>query len=261
MGVRRAANQATDVWVYDVARGAPTRLTFDGGGFPNWSPDGKRLILGNLTVINADGTGKPERLAASGEMQFPTSWASAANLIAFVQRPRDGSHGICVLPMEGEHKPRLFLESRFELWHPDLSPDGRWMAYVSHESGNPEVYVQPYPGPGEKTRISTAWGFDPLWTANGRELLYRAFTMDGRQLVFSTAIRSLSPFRTDAPRLLFETKPGEYDATAPERSWDVSADGQRFLLVRPSASTDKPVTAIHVVMNWADELKRLVPSK
>jgi serine/threonine-protein kinase len=163
--------------------------------------------------------------------------------------------------MPGERKPRLFLESRFELWHPDLSPDGRWMAYVSHESGMPEVYVQPYPSPGEKTRISTAGGFDPLWTANGRELLYRAFTVDGAQRFFSTAIRSVSPFRADTPRLLFEAKASSFDTTAPDRSWDVSADGQRFLLVKPVAPTDKPVTVMRVVLNWTEELKRLVPAK
>ncbi len=121
-------------------------------------------------------------------------------------------------------KPRLFLESRFEIWHPDLSPDGRWMAYVSFESGTPEVYVQTYPDPGEKIRISTAAGFDPLWTKGGRELLFRSISggAAGNQHVLSSTIRSLAPFRADAPRLLFESKFGEYDSTAPERSWDVS---------------------------------------
>jgi hypothetical protein len=78
---------------------------------------------------------------------------------------------------------------------------------------------------------------------------------------FSAAIRSLSPFRTDTPRLLFEAKAGEYDGTAPVRGWEVSADGQRFLLLRSNASLDKPVTAMNVVLNWAEALKRLVPAK
>jgi hypothetical protein len=161
--------------------------------------------------------------------------------------------------MDGDRKPRLFIESRFSLVYPQLSPDGHWMAYVSNESGAGELYVQPYPGPGEKTRISTSGGSEPIWTANGRELLYRNFTRESQQF-FSAAVRSVSPFRVDAPRLLFEAKPGEYDSTAPERSWDVSADGQRFLLARSVASTDKPVTDMHVVLNWAEELKRLVPT-
>jgi serine/threonine-protein kinase len=154
----------------------------------------------------------------------------------------------------------LFGESPFTLWFPEFSPDGRWIAYVSTEVGSPEVYVRPYPGPGEKIRISTTGGSEPIWTANGRELLYRSGTLEHQQF-FSAAIRSLSPFQADAPRLLFEAKFGEYESTAPTRSWDVSADGQRFLLLRAVPSTDKPVTVMHVVLNWTDELKRLVPAK
>jgi Tol biopolymer transport system component len=268
--VRRGASRSNDVWVYDVVRGAPTRLTDSGSnGWPIWSPDGKRLAFSattagaiNLHAINADGSGQPVRLATSDETQFPSSWSSSANAIAFLQRmgPGGGSMGIWVLPTEGDRKLKLFLESRFNLSHPEFSPDGHWMAYVSNESGALEVYVQAYPGPGEKTRISANGGTEPIWTANSRELLYRAFTPSGLAF-FSAAIRSLSPFRTDPPRLLFEAKPGEYDSTAPVRGWDVSADGQRFLLLRPMASTDKPVTVMHVVLNWAEELKRLVPTK
>ena len=94
----------------------------------------------------------------------------------------------------------------------------------------------------------------PIWTANGRELLYGG----GGQLL-SAAIRSLSPFRVDPPRSLFDTK-GQYDSTSPIRRWNVSPDGQRFLLAR-FEYTDKPVTTMYVVLNWADELKRLVPAK
>ena len=137
---------------------------------------GKDNRRGNLYAINADGGGKPERLTTSDSEQTPSSWASdqhdrvpaAAGLTAVPT-------GIWVLPMEGEPQGRrLFLESRFNLSYPEFSPDGRWMAYVSNESGAAEVYVQPYPGPGEKIRISTAGGLEPIWTANGRELLYRA---------------------------------------------------------------------------------------
>jgi Tol biopolymer transport system component len=267
--VRRGASRTTDVWVHDVVRGSPTRLTFDGDNRrPIWSPDGKRLVYGasttsanNLYAINADGGGKPERLTTSGQLQTPSSWSSA-NVIAFLERPGlgGGSTGIWVLPSDGDRRPRLFLESRFNLTHPEFSPDGQWMAYESTESGAAEVYVQPYPGPGEKIRISTAGGIEPAWTATGRELLYRA-NIGSRHGFFSAAIRSLSPFQHEAPRLLFETRAREYASTTPVRGWDVSADGERFLLLRPVESTDKPVTMMHVVLNWAEELKRLVPAK
>jgi hypothetical protein len=95
---------------------------------------------------------------------------------------------------------------------------------------------------------------------NGRELLYRAFTPSSQRF-FSAAVRSVSPFQVDAPRLLFEAKAGDYESTLPDRSWDVTADGQRFLLLRPTESPDKPVTVLHVVLNWAEELTRLVPTK
>ncbi len=255
---RRESSRTTDVWVYDVERGAPTRVTFDGGGFPIWSPDSKRLAIGTLKVINADGSGKVERIAAGDKMQFPTSWASKANALVFLQETPAGANGIWVVPVQQDRKPHLFIESRFQLWHPDLSPDGRWMAYVSNESGTNEVYVQPYPGPGEKIRISAAGGVDPIWSANGRELLYRSFTSDGQQLFFSAAVSSLAPFRTAPPKMMFQAKVGEYDTTAPERSWDVAADGKRFLLVKPAPLTDKPVSTIQVVLNWTEELERMV---
>jgi Tol biopolymer transport system component len=264
----RGATRTNDIWVYDVLRGAPIRLTFDGNNtFPIWSPDGKRLVYGsstagisNLYAINADGSGTPERLTTSNQVELPSSWASADNVIAFLRRDQsDGEHGIWVLPMDGDRTPRLFLESRFILEYPEFSPDGHWMAYVSDESGITEVFVQPYPGPGEKIRISTSGGVQPIWTADGRELLYRARTPDTQQM-FSVAIHSLSPFRADAPRLLFEAGISDYGSAAPIRGWDISADRQRFLFMGSIRSMPKPVTAIHVVQNWAEELKRLVPT-
>jgi len=263
VNVRSAASRTSDLWVYDVRRGAPIRLTFDASGTsPIWSPDGRRVVysgstggVANLFVISRDG-GQPERLTTSEFGQTPSSWAPATNTIAFLQRPKSDTYGIWLLPMEGERTPRLFLESRFLLTHAELSPDGRWMAYVSTESGNSEVYVQPSQGPGDKTRISTTGGTEPIWSPTGRELLYQSGTFESQQF-FSAAIRSVSPFSADPPRLLFEAKAGTYDSTSPIRSWSVSADAQRFLLER-FEFTDKPVTSMHVVLNWTDELTRLV---
>ncbi|HWW83442.1 MAG TPA: hypothetical protein VNZ26_07560, partial [Vicinamibacterales bacterium] len=206
--------------------------------------------------------GNVTRSTAGTVAQTPGSWSSAANAISFIQGTASGTTGIWVLPMEGERKPRLFLESRFSLSHAEFSPDGRLMAYVSAESGNPEVYVQSYPDPGERTQVSAAGGFEPIWSSNGRELFYRNNNTTGTQQYFSAAIRSLSPFRVDAPRLLFEARLGHtYLSTGPMRSWDVSPDGTRFFLGRVRESTDKPVTTMQVVLNWGEELKRLVPSK
>ncbi len=120
--------------------------------------------------------------------------------------------------------------------------------------------MQPFPGPGAKVRVSAAGGSDPLWTSNGRELLYRSGEM-GEQQFLSAPIVSLSPFRTATPRVLFKARADEYDRTAPVSAWDATADGQRFLLLRNHESTDKPVSAMQVVLDWTDELKRRVPAK
>jgi serine/threonine protein kinase/Tol biopolymer transport system component len=262
VSVRQGATRASDLWVYDAERGAPTRVSFEGANAAVWSPDSKRLVYGagRLFVTNADGTGKPEQLTVGDDNQTPSSWASASGAIAFLQRTAGGLNGIWVLPFNGDRKPTLFMESRFTLWQPAFSPDGRWIAYVSNESGEAEVYVQPYPGPGEKVRVSTAGGSEPIWTSKGRDLLYRSGGPEEQQFM-SAAIVSLTPFRTGPPRVLFKAKPGEYDRTAPVSAWDATADGQRLLLLRNHASTDRPVTAMHVVLHWTEELKRRVPAE
>jgi eukaryotic-like serine/threonine-protein kinase len=261
------ATSARDVWVCDVVRCVPTKLTSRGrNGSLIWSPDGKRLVYSsnidggavNLYAANADGRGKPERLTTSDYDQAPSSWAATGQVIAFVETHSLNTQ-IWILPLEGDRKPRLLLESNFNLRYPDFSPDGHWLAYVSDESGTDEVYVQPYPS-GEKHRISASGGQEPIWTANGRELLYRANTVDRLQF-FSTAIQSLTPFRAATPRLLFDANRGDYGAITPVRGWDVSADGQQFLLTRSTESTEKPITEMNVVLNWAEELKTKVPTK
>jgi dipeptidyl aminopeptidase/acylaminoacyl peptidase len=190
--------------------------------------------------------------------QNPASWISNPNALAVLVQGIPSR--VSVVPMQGDAKPAVFLESRFGLTYPEFSPDGRLMAYVSGESGSAEVYVQSYPGPGEKVRVSTNGGGEPLWSPNGRELFYRASTAE-RQQFFAAAVTSVSPFRIDTPRLLFENTTFEYDNTVPIRSWNVSPDGQRFLLLRFAPSTDKPVTAMNIVLNWTEELKRRVPAR
>ena len=271
ISIRRGASRVTDVWVFDVARGAPTRLTLAMESTSAvWSPDSRRVAfvstaggIGNkVFVANADGSGQPERLTDIPGNQIVSTWAATGNVVAFLNRAPDSPSGIWVLPMNGTTRtPTKFLEPGVTLSDPELSPDGTWIAYVSNESGPPEVYVQPYPGPGEKIRISTDVGYEPIWTRSGREILYRSSTRDGERHFYSVVIRSLSPFRFDPPRLLFKAKPGEFDSTSPVRGWDATADGQRFLMNKPIASTDQPVTEMHIVLNWTDELSRRVPTK
>jgi Tol biopolymer transport system component len=271
VNVRRAASRGADVWVYDLLRAAPTRLTIDGASSsPVWSPDGTRVAfnssadtqrLPNLYLVNADGSGKPERLTTSEFTQIPSSWNEATGLLAFLQRPGLETTGIWVLPVNSRPAvPKLFLESPFTLSHAEFSPDGRWMAYVSNESGGPEVYVQPFPGPGEKVRVSTDstnGGIEPIWASDGRALLYRGYKPGG---VFAVTISSVSPFRVEPPRQLIELSTNDYDSTSPVRSWNVSPDSQRFLVSR-FALRVQPITTLHIVQNWSEELRRVVAAK
>jgi serine/threonine protein kinase len=152
------------------------------------------------------------------------------------------------------------LESRFFLSHAEFSPDGRFIAYVSNESGGREVYVLPYPGPGEKVRVSTETSngrTEPVW-ASDRELLYRGFGTSGG--VFSAAISSRSPFRVEPPRRVVELNTTEYDSTAPIRSWSVSPDGREFLASK-FERRGQPITTRQVVLNWGEELRRAVPAR
>jgi hypothetical protein len=194
---------------------------------------------------------------SSGEfVQSPAAWSSALNAVVFTQRPNTNSFGIWVLPMQGSRKAELVQESRFPLSFPTMSPDGKYLAYVSSESGGSEVYVQAFPSGENKTRVSIEGGVEPVWIGNGKELLFRSGPAD--QTFYSAALRSTSPLRFDRPKVILEGKLGEYDATTPSRSWDATADGRRLLLTKNVPSTDKPVTSIHVVLNWTEELMKRV---
>jgi dipeptidyl aminopeptidase/acylaminoacyl peptidase len=152
-----------------------------------------------------------------------------------------------------DRKVTPFLNSRISAWHPEFSPDGRWMAYASDESGRFEVYVQPHPGPGSKTQVSSERGRSPMWSRNGKQLFY----WQGPKL-WAVDVQIGSIFSAGKPRLLFEQE--GYGTSDPIRNWDISPDGQRFLMVKWEESKPQPVTEFILVRNWFEELNRLVPS-
>ncbi|MCH8267337.1 MAG: serine/threonine-protein kinase [Acidobacteria bacterium] len=263
-----------DVWVYDIARHTLIRLTFEGDNrLPIWTPDGKRVTFRsnraggpwNLFWKSADGSGTAERLATSERTQTPSSWSPDGRLLAFYDRIFTGGTSttegdIWVLPLEGDPstssgragKPQPFLQTQFYEAAPMFSPDGRRLAYVSNESGKNEVYVQPFPGPGGKRQISTDGGAEPVWARNGRELFYR----NGSQMM-AVEIATEPTFSAGLPRLLFE---GNFQPSAASlANYDVTPDGQRFVMIQEGAP-DSPPPQINVVLNWFEELKRRVPS-
>jgi hypothetical protein len=149
-----------------------------------------------------------------------------------------------------------FLNSRFDEKYPEFSPDGRWLAYGSNESGRQEVYVQPLPGPGGKWQISNDGGEEPLWARNGKQLFYRR---QNKEEVWVVDVRTDGGFSASKPRFLFK-QPG-YSGMAPFRTWDISLDGRRFVTVKNEAAKPQPVTEMILVQNWFEELKRLCPTK
>jgi Tol biopolymer transport system component/predicted Ser/Thr protein kinase len=262
---RRAAvaieDQESQIWLYDL-RETLTRLTFDGNDnvFPVWTPNGKRILFksnkegpGNLFWQLADGSGGLERLTTSEYPNFPSSWSPGGQLQAFVEvNPATGSD-LWVLRMS-DRKVQPFLRTPFNESVPRFSPDGRWLAYISNESGRFEIYVQPYPGPSGKWQISTEGGTEPVWNPNGRELFYRS---GGKMMVVDIATQP--SFTFGKPRMLFE---GQYQPSpVPAVNYDVSPDGQRFLMLKPSESAEAAPTQINVVLNWFEELKQKVPTE
>ncbi|HKF58523.1 MAG TPA: hypothetical protein VKJ45_23990, partial [Blastocatellia bacterium] len=160
---------------------------------------------------------------------------------------------IWMLGLQRDRKPQPFLQTPANESGPIFSPDGRWLAYLSDETGRQEIYVRPFPGPGGKMQISTEGGTEPMWARNGRELFYR----NGDKMMV-TAVETTPVFTAAKPRLLFE---GHYETgfSAFERNYDLSSDGQRFLMIKPGEQ-ESAATQLNVVLNWSDELRRLVPA-
>jgi len=249
--------QETQIWLYDLAREILTRLTFEGNtnNNPHWTPDGKRIIFGSARGRDesglfwqlADGSGGAERLTAAPD--GTGSWSSAGRVLVV-----DGSSTITgrdiytVRPGEG-FQP--LVRTPFNEGSPTFSPDGHWLAYASDASGRYEIYAQPYPGPGGRLQISTEGGTEPVWSRNGQELFYRS----GDKMM-AVEIGTRSGFSAGKPKSLFK---GLYQPTPIlDANYDVAPDGRRFLMIKPGGEEEVP-TQVNVVLNWFEELKRLVP--
>jgi eukaryotic-like serine/threonine-protein kinase len=257
------ADQESQVWLYDLSRETLTRLTFAGSqnSVPTWTPDGKRIAFqsnkdgGPMNIFwqLADGSGGLERLTTFEFNNAPHSWSPDGQLLAYIELNPTTGFDIWVLRLS-DRKAQPFLRTPFNETVPRFSPDGRWLAYVSDESGHWEIYVQPYPGPGGKWQISTEGGTEPVWNPNGRELFYRS----GDKMMAVDITTTTQPgFTAGKPRVLFEGPYLPTPVTFP--NYDVSPDGQRFLMLMESERATS-TTQINVVLNWFEELKRRVPT-
>ena len=253
-----------DIWIYEIELETRTRLTFDGAidSLPVWSPDGQYVVFAsardggapNLYWKPADGSGEAQRLTQSDRIQYPGS-LSPDKLLAFNEVSPETDFDIWILPLQDDGKPELFVNTPFRETYPMFSPDGRWIAYDSNETGQSEVYVRPYPGPGGRRQVSTDGGNLPRWSRDGRELFYR----NGDAMVV-TQVETEPNLTVGDPEVLFT---GRYSRSVRVgRQYDVHPDGQRFLMLKEDEADE--VTArdeLIVVLNWFEELKRLVPTE
>ncbi len=253
-----------DIWIYEMERGAMTRLTFAPGvnRLPVWSPDGGRLAFcsernGDTNIFwkRADGSGEVEQLTESSHAQHPTAWSPDGKVLAFGERDPETSSDIWLMTLVGKRERQRFLKTPFREKAARFSPDGRWLAYQSNESGRYEVYVRAYPGSGSMYQISTDGGQRPLWGPKSKELFYRR---GDSMMVVSYTVEGDS-FQAGRPRELFR---GQYRL----EDWpseDIAPDGKGFVMLESAAAEEGEAepTQVILVTNWFQELKRLVPTK
>lgn len=226
-----------------------------------WTPDGRRVLFVSgvdLLLKAADATGKVERLAgglAGGNIPNPYSWSrDGKSLLLTMGQPSD----IHLLSIDSPTKSQPLIQRQFTELRPAISPDGRWMAYQSNESGRNEVYVQPFPDVNRgRWQISTDGGDSPLWSPDGRWLFYRRGAQ-ASSVLMAVAVESGQAFTPGTPSVVFE---GTYVWVANRRTWDIAPDGQRFLMLKEGSGQGNVAGNIIVVQNWFEDLKRLVPTR
>ena len=247
-----------DIWIHELGRGTLTRLTFDPTSDmrATWTPDGTKLLYMSdrpafdLFWKPADGSAEEEPLFTNDYDKYPMTVSPDGKVLIFVQTHPETRADIWLLPLEGEKTPQALVHTRFDERSAALSPNGRWLAYHSDESGRFEVYVQAFPGLGGKWQVSTGGATGPVWARSGNELFYR----NGDQMM-AVPITTQSGFSAGEPRVLFE---GRFEHVERHPGYDVSPDGKRFLMIRtPQESAPRQ---LNVILNWFQELERLAPT-
>jgi eukaryotic-like serine/threonine-protein kinase len=242
------------IWIYDLERGTLSRLTHEKSNAAGvWSPDGKQIAFGsnltgpaNIYAVSADGNSSPERLTSGQSPQLPSSW-SKDNVLLFTEVDPTTAGDLWELSPHENARPIALRRTPFDEFEPAFSPDGRFIAYLSNDSGTYEVYVQTYSGPYHRWQISTRGGFDPIWAKDGHELFY---IVDNKMI--AVPVEFQGGFHFGKPQTLFE---GRYEAGLDgSPPYDVSADGKRFLFVKPGTG-QAAANEINVTVGWAAELQ------
>ena len=243
-----------DLWQLDFARGVPSRLTFHPNHdfFPLWSPDGTRIAFGSLRepppqlyMLDANSAGNEKLLLRTPFPKSPSGWSRDGELLIYSVTDPKNSGDIWALPLVGKREPYPLVNTTVDERYGTLSPDGRWLAYISNETGTYEVYVQALSGSGVRRQVSTRGGFQPHWRRDGQELFYIA---PDRTLMAMDFRSSAATFETGPPNALFATRTRWIEIQAGTRNYAAAPDGQRFLVAN---ATDEAQSApITVVLNW-----------
>ena len=246
-----------DIWIYEIARDTWTRFTFrsaSGGGVACWSPDGRRIayghypILPNLYEKATDSSGSEQTLLHWNTATVPDSWSPDGRYIVYESYDPQTSEDLWILPLFGNRTPVPFVQTPYKEVAAKISPDGKWLAYESNESGRFEVYVRPFPGPGQKWHVSSGGSAGavngssegPTWGRDGKELFY----ISAGWKLMAVPVRLRSTFEMGTPHPLFAFPEGfEYD---------VAPDAQQFLVTH--SNSDKTPPPVNVVLNWTAEL-------
>ena len=247
----------SDLWIQETLRSTFTRLTSqqsETASYPVWTPDGKQVVFRTptgLRSIETDGSGRSRTIAETTSGDFPSTVSPDGTTLATARRTTEGLVDIYVLSLEGDPAPRALVTGPAFEGGPQFSPDGRWLAYVSNESGQFQVYLRRYPGPEGRWTVSTGGGTSPLWNRTGNELFYRS----GNKMM-AVSVSTTPDATLAAPRVIFE-RAYAYGSTVALTNYDVSADGQRFLMVKRESA----VAHLSIVLNWFSELTRLAPGR
>jgi len=264
-----SVGDATDrhLSIYDFEADSLSRLTFEDerSGSGAWSQDGEWLVFqsgqvgGESGIVRqpVDRSSPQERLTSTSNRQMALSWSPDGQVVSFTESNRPGNWDIGILPLEGEGEPEYIIATDAGECCAQFSPDGKWLAYVSDELGRQNVYVSPFPEPNAKWLISEEeeGGAQPVWSPDGTELFYR---IRDRTMVVSIQTRSQT-LEVGKPRLLFEGRYVSHSTPPGMQYYDIHPDGQRFLMMK-EGELPEGQGQINVILNWFEELKRLVPT-
>jgi serine/threonine-protein kinase len=273
-GGDRLAMQITDgaqwdIWIYEWSRDTRTRLTFDPAHDlgPVWTPDGRHLVFAsnrgengvwNLYSRPSDGSGEAGRLTESENRQFPSSWHPSGRFLAFQEQSPETGRDVKILEMEWHEASgwtsgttTAFVEEPFDEANAAFSPDGRFLAYASDESGRHEVYVRPFPGPGGKWQVSADGGLWPAWSKTRPELLYGT---EGGEIMVASYTAEGDSFRSERPVPWSDVR---FQPEGLQRRFDLHPDGERVALWLSGDESGDAADSVVVVSNFFDELRRL----